>query len=663
MLIDIFSPVCVHMPGNNRSSLVPGANCCDNQPCRRTYADYGTYLKKRRCVGPSDLCTFQRNVQEGKIPVGCISHSGDSVLIEPCNLVVNSNQFIEMSAGSSACRPAPPPGDHIVMSTSGSIEETADTFVDIRAGCDPPCEPASSGDISLSAKNAIRAVGRAGGVIISAGAGHHQGACSPCDGDSKAGPGKLVLGAKTSAELSSEGDIHILAGCCTGASGSVEICGPQGIEIHSIEGPVQLSGADGVSIEGGAGPVAIDTSSYIGLSGGAGISMDGGSGPVTIDTSSQIELFGGSGISMDGGSGPVAIDTSSHIGLSGGAGISMDGGAGPVAIDTSSQIELFGGSGISMDGRSGRVAIDTSSQIELFGGSGISIGGGSGPVAIGTSSHIGLSGGVGISMDGGSGPVAIDTSSQIELFGGSGISVGGGSGPIAMDTSSHIGLSGGVGISISGGSGPLAIDTSSHIGLSGGAGISMDGGSGPLELSTNSHISMSGASGIAVHSEGEIALSTAMSHGPAISVSAGPSAYVQVGAPLYARPQTVSQPPIVRHVHSPVASKHPPALLTLDDLTSGLISVSTSSGSHHLTLPPRNQLWNGITVGDAIDFSIHLEHTGPSGLSATTLSLTGAHNYYPSPGLTDVIATHDVSNIGRFTLRDNGSGLDLIRIG
>ena len=272
-------------------------------------------------------------------------------------------------------------------------------------------------------------------------------------------------------------------------------------------------------------------------------------------------------------------------------------------------------------------------------------------------------GGSGVSIGGGSGPIAIDTSSQIELSGGSGISIGGGSGPIAIDTSSQIELSGGSGISIGGGSGPIAIDTSSQIELSGGSGISIGGGSGPIELLTNSHINMSGVGGITVHSESEIALSTAGSHeGAAVSVRAGPSAYVQVGVPLYARPQTASQPAVVRHVHEPVASKQTSASLSLADLTSGLISVSSSSGSHHLTLPSRNQLWNGITAGDAIDFSIHLEYTGPSGLHPTTLSLSGAQNYYPS-GLTDVIATHDASNIGRFTLRDNGSGLDLIRIG
>ncbi len=58
----MFSPACVQMDKGD---------CCHNKACPRTYADYGSYLKKRRCVVPSDMCNLEQRIKEGQDPRLC----------------------------------------------------------------------------------------------------------------------------------------------------------------------------------------------------------------------------------------------------------------------------------------------------------------------------------------------------------------------------------------------------------------------------------------------------------------------------------------------------------------------------------------------------------------------------------------------------------------
>ena len=128
------------MSGNNRTTLLPGANCCDKQPCRRSYADYGTYLKKRTCVGPSDLCSLERMIQDGKIPVGSISHSGDRVSIDHHNVSALADDSMVLSANNTV-RVAGESETHIGAGSTGRTNISGGSITLTAGSADALSEP------------------------------------------------------------------------------------------------------------------------------------------------------------------------------------------------------------------------------------------------------------------------------------------------------------------------------------------------------------------------------------------------------------------------------------------------------------------------------------------------------------------------------------------
>ena len=166
----------------------PGQCCKAVGPCRKSYVDYGTYLKNRKCVGPSDFCRLEYDIQHGNIDFGCIRQPGGVVVID-CNMEVNAPEYIRLESQST-------------------ISETAESFIEMIAkGGAAPCQGyvPKDGDISMSARNAI--VGLADeSIALFAG-----GACA-CN-TSDEGKGKVAIGAGKHVEISGKSSAVLSAGC------------------------------------------------------------------------------------------------------------------------------------------------------------------------------------------------------------------------------------------------------------------------------------------------------------------------------------------------------------------------------------------------------------------------------------------------------------------
>ncbi len=140
--------------------------CCHGKgACQRSYVDYGTYLKNRKCVGPSDLCTLQYKIEHGHIDFGCIKQAGGVVIIN-CDLEVNAPRFIHLNShgtitetadeyiemvaggGASHCSTTPAAGD-ISMSAKDTIMESATKAIRLRAGDACPCKENAAGEIDM----------------------------------------------------------------------------------------------------------------------------------------------------------------------------------------------------------------------------------------------------------------------------------------------------------------------------------------------------------------------------------------------------------------------------------------------------------------------------------------------------------------------------------
>lgn len=178
--------------------------CCKGiGPCRKSYVDYGTYLKNRKCVGPSDLCTLEYKIEHGKIDFGCISQPGGMVLID-CNLEVNAPQFIKLYAARNGH-----PG-----ANKGTIVLDAHDYVNIASGGGAGCTTTvASGDVDVTASHDVRGTAQ-GQVLLQAG-------CDPCKSGMAGQTGSVSLAATTDVGVEAKDNIVIKAGC-TGCTASPE---------------------------------------------------------------------------------------------------------------------------------------------------------------------------------------------------------------------------------------------------------------------------------------------------------------------------------------------------------------------------------------------------------------------------------------------------------
>ena len=291
---------------------------CAQDPCRRNYTDYSTYLKNRKCVTPSDLCTLKYEIQHGKIKFGCISQSGDTVEID-CNLYVHAPEFIklegpqitelaseyiEMKTGPGACGVSTVPNvPDIRLDAGGSLEAWAGDYVDIQAGgcegcptnagvlgegdirlgagtragniqgaapggavvleagCPSECpiwpDPPGTGDIVAWGKNDVRVGSQTGSVAISSGCG----LCSL----SGLSAGDLSLQAERRLTCGAQESIKLLVGTTCegpcGGGGSPDPCAPC----------VPAGAEDAADIfVGASGPVAVASKEWIALEAGCG---------------------------------------------------------------------------------------------------------------------------------------------------------------------------------------------------------------------------------------------------------------------------------------------------------------------------------------------------------------------------------------------------------
>tara|TARA_B100001057_G_scaffold412613_1_gene428782 strand:- start:1582 stop:3387 length:1806 start_codon:yes stop_codon:yes gene_type:complete len=148
-------------------------------PCRKSYVDYGTYLKNRKCVGPSELCLLEYNIQHGKIDFGCIRQSGGVVVID-CNLEVNAPQFIRLDSlgtisekaeffiemiaegGAASCNAYTPQHGDISMSASNEIVGLADKHIGLLAGDACACDKSDegTGTVRIGAGDMVEIIGK-----------------------------------------------------------------------------------------------------------------------------------------------------------------------------------------------------------------------------------------------------------------------------------------------------------------------------------------------------------------------------------------------------------------------------------------------------------------------------------------------------------------------
>jgi hypothetical protein len=347
------------------TTAMSGTQCCQGDgPCRRTYADYGTYLKNRLCVGPSDLCTLEHRITHGVIPHGCITQSSGLVSIDcdlevhaPTHITLNSGgnitetaeDFIELVTGDGACPPhsaGPTKKSDIRLSSAGSIQEYAGEtgYIELAAGC-PTCEATditpAPGDIVLKAETSlIGSAGDTGWIELTAGCGVCLDGHMVCEGPSQ---GNVVIGAKNQlcgygaesvaiqagctacpgAEVTASGMLLSAAGkwAAFGASGvhlqagcggcSTEVGPPDGIYLRSENSILAESFAD-VHIVAGC---CTGATGMVDVCGPGGVVITSSSGPVNISglsgsfaaTAGELTLEGQTGVNIAGVSGPVYI--------------------------------------------------------------------------------------------------------------------------------------------------------------------------------------------------------------------------------------------------------------------------------------------------------------------------------------------------------------------
>ena len=651
----IFSPASVQMPGKQ---------CC-NGGCRGSYADYGTYLKNRKCVTPSDLCTLEHKVQHGHISYGCISQSGGVVLID-CNLDVEARNFITLNSGGSidekantyveiqagggsSCTGVPivPTDGTIRLDASKNIEAYAGSggAVEIKAGC--PCSPqfedttigtVGPGDVIIGAESNLEAYGEdnvflmagcsfctppasnqlsssstshkavlasahssfvqaeEGGLFLTAGCD----ICSPANEDmtkgifmaaendviisSKqkdvivkagcgncdipttfVGPKNLQLLGQSGIYMGSNEDISIHAGCCTGDSGKVDICGPESIYIHSDNGTVSLSGTTGNFIT--TGPLHLEsTSSTVDISAGTTLTMQGDTidmSGTTIDISGTTIDVSGTNINIEGnGSVELKSDTASLWLFSNQSGVSPDlatlNGLSGITNQTAQNIVLDSKvcCGIHADKSIGILAEENltlkAGNIFTFDFSTLSLlaskAGDAEAIKIGATGTAS-----GVQMFAESGPVAIfagDTPSQTNydensekmfIMGNSGISMWSDAGPVDIDAGADkLTLHGTTGLSMWSDAGPVNIDAGADkLTLHGSTGISMWTDTGPVDIDASADkLTLHGSTGLSMWSDSGN-----------ITIDAGPSSTGFVD--IQSLPQLSSQQDIVINSGAP----------------------------------------------------------------------------------------------------------------
>ena len=354
-----------------------GRCCPKNGPCRRSYVDYGTYLKNRKCVGPSDLCTLQYKIEHGHLGFGCISQSGGLVRID-CNLEVNANnsiklnsgqtitqtaeEFVEIIAGHPAC-PLPTSGltaGDVSIEAANNLRAVGENLVHIQAGCtvcsDASYPDAAPGTVTVAANANIEAMAR-GNVRVEAGCGSGcvggtdigdqsgpyakglfageqlcalgttgtwlQSGCAACTGGPPGfsmtdGPtgGQMLLNAQGDLAALSMGSAYLWAGCCTGQTGTVNICGPAGVAIHSslsgsavtITGPSgtwTASGPSGLTLSASAGPIEVSAGANVDISGTEGVTVTSTGGGITMSSGGK----GGIELATSDPSGNIILST------------------------------------------------------------------------------------------------------------------------------------------------------------------------------------------------------------------------------------------------------------------------------------------------------------------------------------------------------------------